>query len=115
MSENCIFCQIVKGELPCHLIDENEDFLAFLSIYPNTLGVTVVIPKQHILEGVKDVNEDNSDIVAKCFVAIAKIAKEQGLQNGYRVITNCGADACQSVQHIHFHLLGGKQLSEKMD
>ncbi len=111
----CIFCKIVAGEIPSTVVYQDDDVMAFRDINPQAPTHIVVIPKQHVLEGVKDVNEENSAIVAKCFVAIAKIAKEQGLDNGYRVITNCGPDACQSVQHIHFHLLGGKQLNDKMD
>lgn len=111
----CIFCKIAAGEIPSTIVYQDDDVLAFRDINPQAPTHIVVIPKAHVLEGVKDVTEDNADLVAKCFIAIAKIAKEQGLDNGYRVITNCGADACQSVQHLHFHLLGGKQLSEKMD
>lgn len=111
----CVFCKIVAGEIPSDKVYEDNDVLAFRDINPMAPVHIVVIPKEHILEGAKDVTEENSAIVAKCFVAIAKIAKELGLDDGFRVITNCGKNACQSVNHLHFHILGGKQLSEKMD
>jgi len=111
----CIFCKIVAGEIPSNKVYEDKDILAFKDINPMAPVHIVVIPKEHILEGAKDVTAENSDIVAKCFVAIAKIAKELGLDDGFRVVTNCGKNACQSVNHLHFHILGGKQLSEKMD
>ncbi len=110
----CIFCKIVEGEIPSTKVYEDKDVLAFKDINPQAPIHIVVIPKEHILEGAKDVTEENSVLVAKCFEAIAKIAKEQNLENGFRVVTNCGSDACQSVQHLHFHILAGKQLSETM-
>ena len=87
--------------------------LAFRDINPQTPVHILVIPKIH-LASVDEVNADNSAYVAHIFECVPKIAREAGLKNGYRVITNCGADACQSVKHLHFHILGGEQLSEKM-
>ena len=110
----CIFCKIVAGEIPSTKVYEDDKVLAFKDINPQAPVHIVVIPKEHILEGAKDVTAENSALVAKCFEAIGVIAKEEGLENGFRVVTNCGADACQSVQHLHFHILAGKQLSEHM-
>ncbi len=110
----CIFCKIVAGEIPSTKVYEDDKVLAFKDINPQAPVHIVVIPKEHILEGAKDVTVENSAIIAKCFEAIADIAREQNLENGFRVVTNCGADACQSVQHLHFHILAGRQLSDLM-
>ena len=86
---------------------------AFRDIAPQAPVHILVIPKQHI-PSADGVNAENSAVVAKIFEAIPNIAKEAGLTNGYRVITNCGDDACQSVKHLHFHIMGGKKLPENM-
>ena len=92
---------------------ENENIFAFYDIAPQAPVHILVIPKEHI-ESVDGINAENSKIVAEIFENIPKIAKEAGIENGYRVISNCGDDACQSVHHLHFHILGGAQLSDKM-
>ena len=108
---SCIFCKIVAGEIPSKKVYEDELCLAFHDINPETPIHVLVIPKAHIAS-VDEVTAENSAAVAHIFEMIPKIAKEVGLTNGYRVITNCGEDACQSVHHLHFHLLGGKRLPE---
>lgn len=107
---DCIFCKIVSGDIPSTKIYENDDVLAFLDIAPMAPVHIVVIPKKHIMESVFDVNCENSQIIARCFEAIAVIAREQKLEVGFRVVTNSGSDAGQSVPHLHFHILGGKKL-----
>ena len=102
--ENCVFCKIVGGEIPCNKIYEDE---------PQTPIHILVIPKAHI-GSAAEISAENSGVVAHIFEVIAEIAKTAGLENGYRVATNCGADGCQSVHHMHFHVLGGKQLSANM-
>lgn len=110
---NCLFCKIIKGEIPSRRAFENEHIYAFYDIAPQAPVHILVIPKEHI-ESVDAVNSDNSAIVAEIFENIPRIAREAGITNGYRVISNCGDDACQSVHHLHFHILGGAQLSDKM-
>jgi len=111
--ENCIFCKIVNGELPSTKLYEDENILAFKDISPATPVHILIIPKQHI-ESAKDIDSTNSVLVAKCFEVIAKLGKELNLDNGYRIINNCGKDGGQIVPHLHFHLLGGIQLNEKI-
>ena len=110
---DCLFCKIIAGEIPSAKVYENEYVYAFKDINPMAPVHVLVVPKTHI--GCADeVNADNSIYVAKIFEAIPEIAKEMGLSNGYRIINNCGEDGCQSVKHLHFHILGGKKLPETL-
>ena len=109
----CIFCKIVSGEIPSKKVYEDDEILAFYDVNPQAPIHILVIPKEHI-SSVDDITSENAFLVSKIFQQIPNIAKIAGLVNGYRVITNCGKDACQSVQHLHFHILGGRQLSETM-
>ena len=109
----CIFCKIIAGEIPSKKAYEDNDILAFYDINPQAPVHILVIPKEHI-PSVDGINADNSVIVSKIFEKIPEIAKTAGITNGYRVISNCGDDACQTVKHLHFHILGGKPLSETM-
>ena len=109
----CIFCKIANGEIPSNKVYEDDDMLAFYDINPMAKVHVLVIPKAHI-QNVDAVNEDNAAVVAKIFTKIGDFAKAAGITNGYRVISNCGADAKQSVMHLHFHILGGQELPEKM-
>ncbi|MBQ8504227.1 MAG: histidine triad nucleotide-binding protein [Clostridia bacterium] len=108
---DCLFCKIIAGEIPSRKVYEDETVLAFHDIAPQTPVHVIVIPKQHI-SCAAEINEDNSAVVAHIFEVIAKVAKELGLENGYRIINNCGEDGGQTVKHLHFHILGGKKLSE---
>lgn len=110
---DCIFCKIIAGEIPSKKAYEDEYMLAFHDIAPQAPVHILVIPKEHI-PSVDSITADNSAVVAKIFETIPKIAAEAGLTNGYRVITNCGDDACQTVKHLHFHIMGGKKLPENM-
>ncbi len=110
---DCIFCKIIAGEIPSKTVYEDEKLKAFYDIAPQAPVHVVIIPKEHI-PSADAINEQNSASIAYIFEKIPEIAKKCGLSNGYRVITNCGEDGCQSVKHIHFHLLGGTKLSEKM-
>lgn len=110
----CIFCKIAAGEIPSRKAYEDDDVLAIYDINPQAPVHIVFMPKAHIMESAKDVNADNALIIGKIFVAIRKVAEELGLE-GYRVINNCGEAAGQTVMHIHFHLLAGKDgMSESM-
>lgn len=110
---DCLFCKIAAGDIPSAKVYENEWVYAFRDINPQAPVHVLVIPKEHLCCA-NAVNADNSAVVARIFEAIPKIAEAEGLTNGYRVITNCGEDGCQSVKHLHFHVLGGKKLSESM-
>ena len=110
---NCIFCAIASGDIPSTKVYEDGDILAFRDINPQAPTHILVIPKAHI-PSVDGVTAENSAVVAKIFETIPKLAASEGLTNGYRVVSNCGDDACQSVKHLHFHILGGKQLADKM-
>ena len=110
---DCIFCAIINGTIPSKKVYEDEKTYAFHDINPMAPVHVLVVPKAHITSA-NEINADNSPIVAHIFEVIPKIAATLGLENGYRVITNIGEDGCQSVKHIHFHILGGKKLSENM-
>ncbi|MBR3714854.1 MAG: histidine triad nucleotide-binding protein [Clostridia bacterium] len=110
---DCLFCKIINGDIPSKKAYEDENIFAFYDIAPQAPVQILVIPKEHIAS-MDAVTAENADVVAKIFAAIPKIAADAGIKNGYRVISNCGPDACQSVKHLHFHILGGAQLSEKM-
>ena len=108
----CVFCEIIKGNIPSTKVYEDDMILAFKDINPVAPVHIVVVPKEHI-ECVNDINETNSKYVAHIFEKLSEIAKDQGISS-YRIINNCGADAGQSVMHLHFHLIGGKELGEKI-
>ena len=110
---DCLFCAIVKGDIPSKKVYEDELCYAFLDINPQAPVHVLVVPKEHIAS-VGAISEENSSVVAHIFTVIPKIAKELGLENGYRVVSNVGEDGRQSVKHLHFHVLGGTQLSETM-
>ena len=111
--ENCLFCKIAAGIIPSTKVYEDELLYAFRDIAPQAPTHILVIPKTHI-ESCNGITADNSDVVARIFQVIPQIAKEEGLENGYRVVSNCGDDAGQTVHHLHFHILGGKKLALEM-
>ena len=111
--ENCLFCKIMKGEIPSAKVYENEYVYAFRDINPQAPVHVLVIPKKH-LSSLNDTDNADDRELAECLRAIPVIAAQEKLENGYRVVSNCGPDACQSVPHLHFHILGGAQLSERM-
>ncbi len=110
---SCLFCRIIAGEIPSNKVYEDEKVYAFRDIAPQAPTHVLVIPKEHI-ESADAIDTSNSQTVAAVFEAIPKVAAVCGLKNGYRVITNIGEDGCQSVKHIHFHVLGGEKLPENM-
>ena len=113
MSTDCIFCKIATGEIPADKVYEDEKVLAFRDIAPQAPVHILVIPKAHVTSAVH-VMDESADLVAACFAAIPQIAKSEGLDSGFRVITNCGEDGGQTVFHLHFHLLGGKSLGANL-
>ena len=110
---DCIFCMIVAGQIPSTKVYEDETVFAFRDINPQAQTHILVIPKAHI-GSVAEISAENSAVVAHIFEVIPQIAAAEGLTNGYRVVSNCGADAGQTVHHLHFHILGGQQLSLEM-
>lgn len=110
---NCLFCKIIAGEIPSNKVYEDDRILAFRDIAPQAPTHILVIPKEHI-ESCNGVTADNSALVAHIFEVIPAIASAEGLVGGYRVVSNCGGDAGQTVPHLHFHILGGKQLNLDM-
>lgn len=113
MDNDCLFCKIIAGEIPSNKVYEDEFVFAFRDINPQAPVHILVVPKVHIACAV-DIDENNSAYVAKCFEAIAKIAKAEGLNEGYRVVNNCGEAGGQTVMHLHFHIIGGEKLSPKI-
>ncbi|MBQ3064465.1 MAG: histidine triad nucleotide-binding protein [Clostridia bacterium] len=110
---DCLFCKIIAGEIPSAKVYENEWIYAFRDIAPQAPVHVLIVPKTHICCA-DGITADNSLYVAKIFEAIPAIAKAEGLANGYRIVNNCGEDGCQTVKHLHFHLMGGQKLTEKM-
>ena len=110
---DCIFCMIAKGDIPSDKVYEDERILAFRDINPQAPVHVLVIPKEHI-PSADAIDEKNSAVVAYIFEHIPAIAKAAGITNGYRIISNCGPDACQTVPHLHFHVLGGRKMAEAM-
>lgn len=107
---DCLFCKIAAGEIPSTKVYEDESVYAFLDIEPQAPFHAIIIPKEHIASAA-DINESNSAVISKVFEAASKIAKEQNLENGFRIVNNCGADGGQTVGHIHFHLLARRNLA----
>ena len=110
---NCLFCKIVAGEIPSNKVYEDDKILAFRDIAPQAPTHILVVPKAHIAD-CNGITAENSDVIAHIFTTIPQIAKAEGLDSGYRVVSNCGEDAGQTVQHLHFHILGGKKLALEM-
>ncbi len=110
---DCLFCAIINGDIPSKKVYEDEKCYAFLDINPQAKVHCLIVPKVHI-SSVDEICESNKDVIAHIFATIPEIARSLGLDNGYRVVTNIGDDGCQSVKHLHFHILGGEKLSENM-
>ena len=111
--ENCLFCKIIAGVIPSTKVYEDDLVFAFRDIAPQAPTHILVIPKAHI-DSCNGITAENSAVVAHIFEVIPQIAKAENLGNGYRVVSNCGDDAGQTVHHLHFHILGGKKLALEM-
>ena len=107
---DCIFCKIASGEIPSTKVYEDDTVVAFNDLEPQAPTHILIIPKEHICCA-DEINESNSAVVGHIFEVAAKIAKEKGLTNGYRIVNNCGNDGGQTVKHLHFHLMGGRQFT----
>jgi histidine triad (HIT) family protein len=110
---DCIFCKIAAGEIPSDKVYEDDGVVAFRDISPQAPTHIIVIPREHI-ESAADIDASNSRLAARCLEVIARIAASEGLNGGYRIVSNVGADGGQTVSHLHFHLLGGVKLGERL-
>jgi len=110
MANDCLFCRIIRGEIPAKKIYEDEYTFAFEDISPQAPTHVLIIPKKHVV-GLKEATNEDADLIGYCHLAAAKIAKDRGIENGYRTVLNVGPGAGQSVFHMHVHLLGGRSLS----
>lgn len=109
---DCIFCKIVAGEIPSNKVYEDEKVLAFRDLNPQAPTHVLIVPKKHM----RNILECDGETAAALTEGIRKVAEIEGVrEDGFRILSNCGKHGCQSVEHLHIHLLGGKQLSEKMD
>ena len=111
--ENCLFCRIISGEIPSSKVFENDKVFAFRDIQPQAPFHVLVVPKKHVAS-VAEIDGLNDEEIAACLRAVSRIASDAALSGGYRVISNCGPDACQSVPHLHFHILGGRRMADQM-
>ena len=107
---DCLFCKIVEGEIPSTKVYEDDMILAFRDLEPQAPEHVLVIPKKHIAS-LDDVTEEDQEILGYLMCKIKDIAADLGIENGYRVVNNCGEDGLQTVKHIHFHLLGKRKLT----
>ena len=107
--ENCLFCKIIRGEIPSNKVYEDDEILAFKDINPQAPVHILVIPKKHI-SCAKDIESEDEKLIGRMFTVIKQLAEEFKLENGYRIVNNCGEDGRQEVMHLHFHLLGGRKL-----
>ena len=110
---DCLFCKIAAGQIPSDKVYEDDSVLAFRDIAPQAPTHILVIPKAHITDA-SQINSENAALIAHCLEVVAKVAQSEGLKNGFRLVSNCGADAGQTVKHLHFHILGGKVMTLEM-
>ncbi len=112
--EDCIFCKIIKKEIPSAIVYEDEEILAFRDIHPVAPVHILVIPKKHI-SSIMQIEQEDEDVIGKIYSVIQQIAKQEEIaEDGFRVIVNCGENGGQEVPHLHFHLIGGKKLGTKI-
>jgi histidine triad (HIT) family protein len=109
-STECLFCRILRGEIPAKKVFENEHVFAFEDIQPQAPTHVLVIPKKHFA-GLKEAQAEDAEVIGQCHLAAAEIARQRNIEQGYRTVLNVGAGAGQSVFHLHVHLLGGRGLS----
>lgn len=110
---DCLFCKIIAGDIPSDKVYEDDRILAFRDISPQAPVHILIVPKKHIA-GAQEITADNSAVVAHIFEVAAELARQEGLKDGYRILTNVGEHGAQSVKHLHFHLVGGRQLSAEL-
>lgn len=111
--ENCIFCKIIKGEIPSAKIYEDEDMLIIKDVNPQAKIHYLLLPKEHYAN-IVEMSDAQAQTLARCIKKLSNMVDQLGLQNGFRLVSNKGKDACQSVEHLHIHILGGESLSDSM-
>ncbi|MDR0951584.1 MAG: histidine triad nucleotide-binding protein [Oscillospiraceae bacterium] len=111
--DDCVFCKIIRGEIPSDKVYEDSRTLAFRDLNPQAPVHILVVPKEH-LASAAEITSETAHLAAECFETIAKIAAQEGLTTGFRVITNSGKDAGQTVAHLHFHVLAKRRFGEKI-
>jgi diadenosine tetraphosphate (Ap4A) HIT family hydrolase len=111
--ENCLFCKIIRGEIPSAKVFEDEDMIIIKDIAPQAPIHLLLIPKEHYAN-IVEMSEEQASTLAKCLKKLGTLAPQLGLDGGFRIVSNKGADGCQSVDHLHVHILGGHKLDEKM-
>lgn len=107
---DCLFCKIINGEIPSNKVYEDDTVFAFRDIAPQAPTHILIIPKQHI-KSAAEIDESNSAVISHIFEVAAKIAKQEELDDGFRIVNNCGDIAGQTVKHLHFHLMGGREFT----
>lgn len=107
--KDCLFCKIVKGQIPGDIIYQDDKVMAFKDINPQAPVHFLVIPREHIVSA-RDITEDNRDLIGYILYIASKLAREKGLDSGYRIVNNCGPQGGQTVDHIHFHVLGKRNM-----
>ena len=111
--DNCIFCKIVKGDIPSTKVYEDDDMIIIKDLNPQAPVHLLLIPKEHYAN-IIEMTDSQSQILARCLKKLSTLTDELGLQNGFRLVSNKGEDGCQSVGHLHIHILGGRKLSDSM-
>jgi len=106
---DCLFCKIIAGEIPSKKVHEDEHTYAFEDLDPKAPTHVLVVPKKHI-RGLKEVSEEDAEIIGRCHLAAAQIARQRRIEDGYRTVLNVGPKSGQSVFHLHVHLLGGRAM-----
>ncbi len=107
---DCLFCKIVEGEIPSNKVYEDDRILCFHDVDPQAPVHVLIIPKKHI-PSLDDLQEKDADLISYIMLKVKDIASDLGLENGYRLVNNCGEDGLQTVKHLHFHLVGGRKLT----
>lgn len=111
--DNCLFCKIIKGEIPSTKVYEDDDMVIIKDIAPQAPVHLLLLPKEHFAN-IIEMTDSQAATLAKCVKKLSTLTDELGLQGGFRLVSNKGADACQSVEHLHIHILGGDKMSERM-
>lgn len=111
--DNCIFCKIVKGDIPSAKVYEDEDMIIIKDLNPQAPVHLLLIPKEHYAN-IVEMSDAHAQTLAKCLKKLSTLTDKLGLQNGFRLVSNKGEDGCQSVGHLHIHILGGRKLSDTM-
>ena len=105
----CVFCGIASGEIKADIVADSDEWLAFRDLNPTAPCHVLVIPRRHV-QSMNDLSELDSELLGELLFACQKVAKDEGLESGYRIVTNTGEEGGQAILHLHFHVLGGRQM-----